>query len=142
MSSETSDFVVDPLLKKEISAFNKMLQDAFNQQDLGAIHHLFTDDAVLLPPGHCEIVGRQAITEYFDEVVIMGKEYGLQSRYFYDGYGVIIKDSMYYISGRYILHREDATVIDKGKYLSIAKKINGQLQLYIDIANSDLKDED
>lgn len=59
MSSSTSDFVVDPSLKKEISKFNKGLQDAFNQQDLSAIHFLFTDDATLLPPGHCEIVGRQ-----------------------------------------------------------------------------------
>lgn len=56
-----------------------------------------------------------AIAEYFEEVIEIGKEYGLQSRYFYDDYGVIMKDSMYFMSGRYILHREDATVVDKGK---------------------------
>ena len=61
-STSESDFVVDPSLKKEISKFNNALQDAFNQQDLSAIQVLFSDDAILLPPGHCEIVGRQGKT--------------------------------------------------------------------------------
>jgi len=59
----------DPQLRQELlNTKYKPYEDAFNQNDAGAVAALYTEDAVLLPPETDPVYGREAIEKYFADL--------------------------------------------------------------------------
>jgi ketosteroid isomerase-like protein len=55
---------VDPQLRQQLEAFDKKVDEAFNNEDAAALAATYTDDAVHVTPGG-PIYGREAIEKYF-----------------------------------------------------------------------------
>ncbi len=105
------------------------------QQNFEALSHLYSVDAVLMPPGQAEVTGRADIQQWmaaFPPVSVFDMEIDE-----IDG-----RDDLAYIRGRYrmVMQPEGAPepIEDKGKYLEVRKKqADGSWPMAVDIFNSD-----
>lgn len=52
---------------KEIEAVEQAIVEAFERKDAAAMAACYTEDAVLMPPNHPAVVGREAIEAHFRE---------------------------------------------------------------------------
>ena len=108
--------------------------DASNRGDADALMEMYTEDALLLPPDHQPIEGRQAIGEFWR----LGTDQGLEvSTIRLDTDGKIG-----YLVGRYRLPATDDEPADSGKYVMCLKRqADGVWKLTADIWNSSTEDE-
>lgn len=106
--------------------------EAFNNGDAAAIAALYTEDAILLPPGAPLIRGKAAIEAQ------LAKEAG-------GGFKIEIvslespsQGDTGYNLGTFTVKDANGTVVDTGKFIEIWKRANGEWKLYADIYNSDV----
>jgi uncharacterized protein (TIGR02246 family) len=110
--------------------------DASNSGDAEALMNLYAEDAVLLPPDHEPIQGREAIGAFWRQ----GTDQGLEVttlRVDTDG-------KIGYLIGRYRLPATDEDPADSGKYvMCLRRQRDGSWKLTADIWNSSsAEDED
>ena len=102
---------------------------ASNQGDADALTELYTDDAVLLPPDHAPVHGRQAIGEFWRQ----GTDSGLEVRTL----RVEVDGSVGYLVGQYNLPETEEEPADSGKYvMCLRRQRDGSWKLAADIWNS------
>ena len=98
--------------------------------------NLYTEDALLMPPGAPAVTGRPAIRTFLGEDAAKLKAAGISLK---NGSvtGVGVNGDAGWISGTYTVVDASGATIDSGSYLSVHHRTNG-VWLYIrDIWNSD-----
>jgi uncharacterized protein (TIGR02246 family) len=104
-------------------------------QDFQSLAGLYTEDAVLMPPGQAAVPGRSDIRKFMEAFPPISKfEFHIDD---VDGY-----EDLAYVRGRYlmVLTPKDAPgpVEDRGKYIEIRRKqSDGSWLMAVDIFNSD-----
>jgi uncharacterized protein (TIGR02246 family) len=102
---------------------------ASNRGDADALTQLYAEDAVLLPPAHEPIEGRDAIGVFWHQ----GTDQGLQVTTL----KVEVNGDLGYLVGRYHLPATVEEPADSGKYVMCLKRqIDGSWKLTADIWNS------
>jgi uncharacterized protein (TIGR02246 family) len=102
---------------------------ASNRGDADALTRLYADDAVLLPPAHEPIEGREAIGAFWHR----GTDQGLEITTL----KVEVNGELGYLVGRYHLPPTDEEPADSGKYVMCLKRqVDGSWKLTADIWNS------
>ena len=108
---------------------------ASNRGDAEALAALYADDAMLLPPDHEPIKGRQAIGDFWRQ----GTDEGLEVTTL----TVEVDGDLGYLVGRYHLPPTDEEPADSGKYVMCLKRQrDGSWKLTADIWNRSGDDEE
>jgi len=106
---------------------------AFSQGDAAGLVTLYTENGQVLPPNSEFVTGKEAIQNFWQALIDMGiKEVKL------DIVEVEGHDDTAIEISNFTLKGEGGQVLDKGKYIVIWKKENGQWNLHRDIFNSSL----
>ena len=101
---------------------------ASNQGDAEALAELYADDAVLLPPDHEPIHGREAIVEFWRQ----GTDEGLEV----SPLRLEVNGDVAYMVGRYRLPPTEDEAADSGQYvLCLKRQADGAWKLTADIWN-------
>jgi uncharacterized protein (TIGR02246 family) len=119
----------DPGSREAIQSAVTRYVSASNTGDSEALTELYAEDAVLMPPDHEAIEGREAIGEFWSQ----GTDSGLEVttlRLEVDG-------NLGYLVGQYHLPATEGEPADSGKYVMCLKRQNdGSWKLTADIWNS------
>jgi ketosteroid isomerase-like protein len=119
-------------LKTEIAANNKKFVTAVQNGDSVAIANNYHSDAKAYPPNSEVLDQRSGIASYFGAMKGMGiKSFNLTTTDVFGGPADVIETGTYEVS-------DGTKTIDKGKYIVIWRKENGQWKNYRDIWNSDM----
>ncbi|MBK6989291.1 MAG: nuclear transport factor 2 family protein [Bacteroidetes bacterium] len=106
---------------------------AYITKDTAYLNNIFTQDAKTYPPNSDVVTGRVAISAVNSEWVNYGiKEFSEESTSFYGNEDYLIDE------GKYYLRYGENDIIDKGKYINIWKKENGDWKIYSNIWNTSL----
>ena len=127
----------DPGARRALEAAIQRYVDASNQGDAAALANLYAEDAMLLPPDHEPIRGREAIGAFWRQ----GTDEGLEVT----NLAVEVDGGVGYMVGRYHLPATDEEPADSGKYVMCLKRQrDGSWKLTADIWNrsDDTDDED
>ncbi len=118
-------------VRNEITSANEAFMYAFNQGDASGLAALYTENGQILPPNSEFVTGKEAIQSYWQAMMDMGiKEVDLEIVEV-EGHGnTAIEVSKCTLKG------EEGQILDKGKYIVVWKKVNGQWKLHRDIFNS------
>jgi uncharacterized protein (TIGR02246 family) len=101
---------------------------ASNDGDADALAELYADDALLLPPDHEPIHGREAIVEFWRQ----GTDEGLEV----STLRLEVNGDVAYLVGRYRLPPTDEESADSGQYvLCLKRQADGAWKLTADIWN-------
>jgi len=120
-------------IQNEIASANENFMNAFNQGDAAGMAALYTENGQVLPPNGEFVTGKQAVQMFWQAVMDMGiKEIKLDIIEVEDHGDTAIEVSGYTLKGA------GEQVLDKGKYIVIWKKENGQWKLHQDIFNSSM----
>ena len=119
--------------EQAIAEANAALEAAFNAGDGAGMAALYTEDAMLLPPGGESVEGRAAIEAFWQSAI---EELGVQ---------VALKTSELKSHmdaatevGSYVFTGEGGSHVDHGKYVVLWKKVDGDWKLHRDIWNSSM----
>jgi uncharacterized protein (TIGR02246 family) len=101
---------------------------ASNEGDAAALTELYAEDAVLLPPDHEPIHGREAIGEFWEQ----GTDTGLEV----STLRLEVEGDVAYLVGRYHLPPTEQEDADSGQYvLCLKRQTDGTWKLTADIWN-------
>jgi len=110
-----------------------LFMEAFNTEDADALAMLFAEDGVMLPPNAPAIFGRDAIrASNRQEFAVADVAIELEDL------EIKIEGDLGYKAGRYRVHAQDGVLIDRGKYIEIWRKADGQWLIHRDIWNSSM----
>jgi ketosteroid isomerase-like protein len=125
--------------KAEVVAIHEVDQafvKAYNANDIDKVMKLYTDNAGLLPPGAPRAIGRAAIRAYFTTDMAQAAKDGAKFVLGANPDGGISGD-WGWSSGTFAVTDQAGHVIDRGKYLSVSKKVDGKWLYVEDMWNSD-----
>lgn len=106
--------------------------DATNRGDADALKALYADDAMLLPPDHRPIEGRQAIVDFWQQ--------GTDHELAIITLRVDVNGDIGYLVGRYTLPATAHEPADSGKYLlCLRRQRDGAWKVTADIWNSSVE---
>jgi uncharacterized protein (TIGR02246 family) len=125
----------DPSARQAIEAAVTRYVAASNRGDADALMELYAEDAVLLPPDHEPITGREAIGEFWRQ----GTDQGLEV----STLRVDTDGKLGYLVGRYRLPATADEPADSGKYvMCLQHQRDGSWKLTADIWNSSGGEDD
>ena len=125
----------DPAARQAVEAAMRRYVDASNKGDVATLASLYADDAVLLPPDHEPIRGRDAIGAFWRQ----GTDEGLEVT----NLAVEVDGNLGYLVGRYHLPATDEEPADSGKYVMCLKRQqDGSWKLTADIWNQSGDEDD
>ena len=119
--------------KSALEAGAAAWMEAFGAKDIDAMTAFYAEDAVLLPPDAPAIFGRDAIRATMQEMFAAGLGIELEDL------EIKVSGNLGYKAGRYRTRGEDGSLIDRGKYIEIWSKIDGNWVLHRDIWNSSVQ---
>ncbi len=105
--------------------------DAFNRGDTAAVAALYTDDALLMPPGSVLVRGKAAIEAQLAQDVGGGYKFEITSLENHSEGGIG------YNLGTYRVLGADGAVVDNGKFVEVWKRVGDDWKIHSDIYNSD-----
>ena len=118
-------------IQREITATNQSFIDAYQKKDAAAVAAHYTEQGQILPPTTDAITGRNQIQAFWKAVMDMGiASVRLASTELdiYPGTAIEV--------GKYTLFSAEDQELDRGKYVVVWKKEQGQWRLHRDIWNS------
>ncbi len=121
----------------QIKAKSKAWDEAFNAGDAKALAALYAPDAMMLPPNAEPVKGRKSIEEFFAAGFIEGGKGKLEIQEVLEP-EVLVQGDLAYSLGRFTILDVDGKVVDRGKYVAIWKRADGQWRVYRDILNTSL----
>ncbi len=121
-----------PDAQAAIAEANAAWEAAWNAGDGAGIAALYTDDAMLLPPGGEPIEGREAIQAFWQTAVESGTQAALKTS------ELEIHGDLATEVGSYVDTGADGAHVDHGKYMVMWKKVDGNWKLHRDIWNSSM----
>lgn len=120
-------------ITNEIKEANVPFMEAFNNADAEAMSMNYTENGKLYPANSEIIEGRENIKAFWQGGMDMGIKKVILETDYAEGFGeTAIED------GSYTLYAEGDVVIDKGKYLVVWKKVEGNWKLHQDIWNTSM----
>ncbi len=119
--------------KSALGAGAAAWMEAFGAKDIDAMTAFYAEDAALLPPNAPAIFGRDAITATLQEMFVAGMSIELEDL------EIKVVGNLGYKAGRYRTTGEDGSLVDRGKYIEIWSKIDGNWVLHRDIWNSSVQ---
>ncbi len=120
-------------VRQEIGEANKNFMVIFGRGDAAGLAALYTDDGQVLPPNGDFVTGPAAIQSFWQALMDMGFKAAKMEIVEVEGHG----DTAIEIS-TYTLEGEGGQVLDRGKYIVIWKRQDGQWKLHRDIFNSSM----
>ncbi len=105
----------------------------WNAGDGTAIAALYTEDAMLLPPGSEPISGREAIAAFWQGEVESGSQSQLTPGAVED-----FGDTAIEVNGSWVATAPDGSHLDHGKYTVVYKKVDGAWLMHRDMWNSSM----
>ena len=107
----------------------------YAKADGDGMANLYTEDALLMPPGAPAATGRAAIKAFLGDDAAKTKAAGLAIK---NGTASVdVAGDMGWVSGNYTVVDGAGMAVDSGSYLSVHKLTNGQWLYVRDIWNSD-----
>ena len=128
-------------VRAAIEAKEMALQDAENAKDIEGALTYYADDAVSMPNHEPVRNGKAAIrAAYEEDMNDDGRDYTIK----FEVTDVMAQGNMAVESGVYIVTGTDGMELNRGKYISVFEKRNGEYVCVRDIWNSDkpAKDDD
>ena len=107
--------------KIELGQMNRDFAAALNAKDAKAAAALYTEDAVLIPPGEAFVRGRDAIEEYWKGAIESGgiREVSVETM------DALSSGSLGYETGSFVLTvngPDGEAVIDRGRYIELLRR--------------------
>lgn len=133
VSFETSAAATDAVGMAVLEAGAALFMEAFNSEDADALAALFTEEGVMLPPNAPAIFGRDAIRAGNREAFAM-VDHAIEL----EDLEIKVEGDLGYKAGRYRVRTKDDQLIDRGKYIEIWRKVDGQWKIHRDIWNSSM----
>jgi uncharacterized protein (TIGR02246 family) len=130
---QEKESVQDPAaIRAAVEDVDRAFSAAFDRDDTLVISSLYTEDAVLLPPNHEPVVGRDSIAAYWAPLLSPA----LKSLHLETTEVGGAQDAIYE-TGNFTLIAEDGSTADRGKYIVLMKRqSDGGWRVYRDIWNS------
>ena len=120
-------------MKKIIDEKNNQFTKAHVTNDSAAIVNFFAQDAKVFAPNSDAVIGRPAIAVLVGQYQKFGiKEFREETTALYGNQDYLINEGIYFIS-----YGKDNT-IEKGKYLNVWKKVDGDWKLYTNMWNTNM----
>lgn len=119
-----------------LQAVDQTWLKAYNAADAKTLASLYAEDAVLLAPGAPPAHGREAIHAFFARDAAAAQKAGVTFHLGEHPDGGVSGD-MGWCSGTYTVTDKAGRVVDKGKYLSVSRKVGGAWRYVRDTWNSD-----
>lgn len=116
-----------------IEAQNKKYMQAFEKGDAQAIADFYSSNAMVLPSNSDVVKGKDAIKALFQAFIDSGVKGGSLTTVEVERFGDTANEV-----GVYTLKDASGKEIDKGKYIVIWKRENGQWRFHRDIFNSSM----
>ena len=108
--------------------------DAYRRNDASAIAGLYANDAVLLPPGHPLVRGRDDIRAYWSR--------GMESGFAMDTVRIEVAPGSGYVVGRYYVPPEGDDDAETGKFvIALRRDADGVWRITADIWNADAEND-
>jgi uncharacterized protein (TIGR02246 family) len=121
-------------LRAAVEDVERAFSAAVSRRDTLVISSLYTDDAVLLPPNHEPVMGRDSIAAYYAPLLTPAVQ---SLRLVTTEVGGLGSDI--YELGTYTVIGAGGRTLDRGKYLTLLRRqTDGGLRFYRDIWNSSL----
>ena len=118
----------DPTGRVAVESAIRRYVEASNQGDVATLASLYAEDAMLLPPDHEPIQGREAIRAFWRQ----GTDEGLEVT----NLAVEVSGNLGYLVGQYHLPATDEEPADSGKYVMCLKRQrDGSWKVTADIWN-------
>ena len=118
--------------KKELQTYNDEFAATIVKKDSVSFGNLYAADAVRMYPNRTELVGRSEIVSDFNFAVNNGIGSGkLTTKEVMGNEDLLVEVGIYELFGN------DGAQVDKGKFISLFKKVDGKLVSIRDIWNSD-----
>ncbi len=126
-------------VRAAIAAIDKKFMEDANRGDAAAGAAVYTDDAILMPPNHSPLEGKQAIEKYLAEIGSQLQASNLQlsiSEVDVQGDTTIVRGTY---SSSFTVPGTNAPMEDRGKTLNVWKRqADGSWKLHRDIWNSNI----
>lgn len=119
-----------------IQAVDEVFVKAYNSGDVATVVAQYDDHAILQAPGTPEAVGKAAIRTFFAADIPESAKAGAKFVLNPGATGGVSGD-LGWSSGTFKVTDKDGKVLDKGKYLSVSRKVNGKWLYIRDMWNSD-----
>jgi ketosteroid isomerase-like protein len=120
-------------MKQIIEEKNNRFTQAHITGDTTFLNNIFTKDAKAFPPNSDVVIGRAAISAVNSQWVNLGiKEFREETTAFYGNEEYLIDEGTYYV--RYGKNN----TIDKGKYLNVWKKEDGDWKMFTNMWNTSM----
>lgn len=130
--SNEGSFNLDSV-KAIIDQKNKAFAKAFITGDSAAMVNNYTVDAKLFPPNEDKVEGRDAIAKLISQYLKYGiKEFSDSTTAVYGNADNVVEE------GTLFMGDGKGNTIDKGKYVEVWRKVDGDWKLYTDIWNTSL----
>jgi uncharacterized protein (TIGR02246 family) len=126
-------------VRAAIVAIDKKFMEDVNRGDAAAGAAAYTDDAILMPPNHSPLEGKQAIEKYLAEIASKLQASNFQLSILevdVQGDTTIVRGTY---SSSFTVPGTDAPMEDRGKTLNVWKRqADGSWKLHRDIWNSNM----
>jgi uncharacterized protein (TIGR02246 family) len=119
-----------------IASVNEAWGQAYNAGDAAALAALYTEDGAVNPPGAPQVRGRAAIQEYFATDTAGAKEAGITMNLNPQRDSGMSGD-VAWESGTFTATDTSGATVDRGKYVTVLERTDGQWLIVRDTWNSD-----
>ncbi len=117
------------IIKEKDDAFAK----AFVTGDSAGLVNAYTEDGKIFPPNSEAVIGRAAIAGLISQYLKFGiKEFHDETTSLYGNEDNLIEE------GNFFMGDGKGNTIDKGKYIDVWRKVNGDWKIYSNMFNSSL----
>ena len=120
-----------------IKGINPVWFKSYNSGDANAIAALYTEDAVLNPPGAPAAHGKTEIQGYLTKDVSAANEAGITLNSNPSVTEANVSGNLGWEWGTFTVNDKSGAIIDRGKYVTVYEKRDGKWLIIRDIWNSD-----
>jgi ketosteroid isomerase-like protein len=118
-------------IDEDIAAAVEKFLAAFNSGNAAGVAMMYAKEAKIMPPNSEIVTGREAIQAFWKVGIDMGAKAALKIAEVEKHDDTAIEIGLYELSG-------GGQTLDKGKYVTIWKKVEGEWKMHRDIWNSNL----